>query len=157
MSALSQFRCQSDFSRSESESIYNRIFTDINTCHLNIYAAMYYIKYKRILITIGKSQRGYLAPGWHNLRGVLTSWLDPEFGPQNTYVEILATFATKMLKTGFLQINNKALNQTFYNLIILIIKIKNLVKIDLSDNLIYFDNPKKSDNLIKFDNSNNLI
>ena len=39
----------------------------------------------------------YLWPtGWHNLRGVLTSWLDPEFGPQNAYVEILATFATKM-------------------------------------------------------------
>ena len=34
--------------------------------------------------------------GWHNLSGVLTSWLDPEFGPQNAYVEILATFATKM-------------------------------------------------------------
>ena len=34
--------------------------------------------------------------GWHNLRGVLTSWFDPEFGPQNAYVEILATFATKM-------------------------------------------------------------
>jgi len=34
--------------------------------------------------------------GWHNLRVVLTSWLDPEFGPQNAYVEILATFATKM-------------------------------------------------------------
>ena len=33
----------------------------------------------------------YLPSGWHNLRGVLTSWLDPEFGPQNTYVEILAT------------------------------------------------------------------
>ena len=32
--------------------------------------------------------------GWHNLRGVLTSWLDQEFGPQNTYVEIRATFAT---------------------------------------------------------------
>ena len=37
-----------------------------------------------------------IAPGWHNLRGVLKSWLDPEFGPQNAYVEILATFATKM-------------------------------------------------------------
>ena len=35
----------------------------------------------------------YIWTGWHNLRGVLTSWLDPEFGPQNAYVKILATFS----------------------------------------------------------------
>ena len=39
-------------------------------------------------------QSNYFRSGWHNLQGVLTSWLDPEFGPQNAYVEIHATFAT---------------------------------------------------------------
>ena len=37
------------------------------------------------------------------LAGVLTSSLDLEFGPQNAYVEILVTFATKMPYTEFLK------------------------------------------------------
>ena len=47
------------------------------------------------ILTFG-SKKGCMLAGWHNLRGVLTSWLDPEFGPQNAYVEILTTFTTKM-------------------------------------------------------------
>ena len=48
-------------------------------------------------------QSNYFRPGWHNLRGVLTSWVDLEFGPQNAYFEILATFASKMPKAEFLE------------------------------------------------------
>ena len=34
--------------------------------------------------------------GWHKSRGILQSWLNPEFYPQSACVEIFATFATKM-------------------------------------------------------------
>ena len=36
------------------------------------------------------------SPGQHKSRGILTSWLDPEFYPQIAYIEVFATFATKM-------------------------------------------------------------
>ena len=33
--------------------------------------------------------------GWHNLRGFLATWFDPESFPHSAYVMIFATFATK--------------------------------------------------------------
>ena len=41
--------------------------------------------------------RWWAESGRHKLRGILTSWLDPEFYPQSAYVGIFATFANKML------------------------------------------------------------
>ena len=42
--------------------------------------------------------RNYRAlPGWHKLGGILKAWLVPKCYPQSVYVEILATFGTKML------------------------------------------------------------
>ena len=44
----------------------------------------------------------YSIAGWHKLGGILKAWLVPEFYPQSAYVEILATFATKMPWIKFL-------------------------------------------------------
>ena len=44
-----------------------------------------------------------LVQGWHNLQLFLTSEFDPRRFPQSTYVEIFATFATKMLLIEFLR------------------------------------------------------
>ena len=45
----------------------------------------------------GESDAGSTADtGWHKLGGILKAWLVPQFYPPSAYVEILATFETKM-------------------------------------------------------------
>ena len=42
-----------------------------------------------------KSLSPWWEAGWHNLRGFLATWFDPESFPHSAYVKIFATFATK--------------------------------------------------------------
>ena len=81
---------------------------NITFCLVNLHFFGISVKIKKIWFFLLKSYKTILIipwqqitdhnkaeAGWHKLRGIFQSWLDPEFYPQSAYVEIFATFVTK--------------------------------------------------------------
>ena len=79
------------------------MFSGLGTCEFEFLEAIpKELDWARAIVHVQWSFAIFARARWlaesrcHKLRGILTSWLDPEFYPQSAYVEIFATFATKM-------------------------------------------------------------
>ena len=78
------------------------MFSGLGTCEFEFLEAIpKELDWARAIVHVQWSFAIFARARWlaesrcHKLRGIVTSWLDPEFYPQSAYVEIFATFAPK--------------------------------------------------------------